>query len=757
MKIKFKKLLLLVLIIINLVACNSLSPKDTLNADADFNFTVDPEIFQIKIKSPYGNEIINNPNPKRIVSDFKESRDSASWYYPEENMNVSIYKVDDYLKVNISCPDKRTLIWPSVNGDSYTLPLWEGKHIPSDDFYWKEFLKNKTYTFSEAFSMNFFAINKQNHSFLFIVENIFDNEIIFNTKDKINFLMEHNFVALKKNQDYSFRIYLTEKDPIKIAQTYKKYILSENKYVSLKEKSDLNPNIKKLYGAPFIYLWNKEILWIDNIKWYDLRKNLDNKVFVRIKTLANNSVDDGKNLLQSLESINKQDYISLYDKKQIVSLINKCLTSKKFYMKNTFDNIDHTSKEYLSIGIDKLNTTQLYDLNKRLLKNSIPNLFTPIDTWGNGKSIELIKNMKNSGIENAWLGFSGWKSADPNFVDKATNLGYLVAPYDSYHSIHNGNSVDWDTAFFEDTSLYERATIENINHKKISGFLNRGRKLNPTLSMKSVENRFDTISSQINFNSWFVDVDGTGEFHNDYSKSHPTIMKEDMNARLNRLSYFSKEKKMVLGTETGNDFCSPVIAFSHGLETPVLTWEDPDLRQNKDSAYYLGSYWSLVGIPSRYVKEVPLKEIYKQIYFSPEYKLPLFKLVYNDSVITSHHWESGSLKFTDEIQNNMLYEVFFNISPLYHMDKDNWKKYKDIIVPHVKLWATYNKIALTKEITDFKILSKNRLIQSISYGKDLKIIGNFSDDTYSDNNLSIKPKTIQILYKNKITNYTPQI
>ena len=48
-----------------------------------------------------------------------------------------------------------------------------------------------------------------------------------------------------------------------------------------------------------------------------------------------------------------------------------------------------------------------------------------------------------------------------DLVRKASDLGYLVGPYDSYHSIHKPGEEKWSTASFKDKSLYEKATIEN--------------------------------------------------------------------------------------------------------------------------------------------------------------------------------------------------------------------------------------------------------------------------------------------------------
>ena len=53
---------------------------------------------------------------------------------------------------------------------------------------------------------------------------MFNNEINFDTKDKIKFNFSHEFPSTNKEKEYGFRIYLTDKNPINIAN-YIKIIL----------------------------------------------------------------------------------------------------------------------------------------------------------------------------------------------------------------------------------------------------------------------------------------------------------------------------------------------------------------------------------------------------------------------------------------------------------------------------------------------------------------------------------------------------
>ena len=91
----------------------------------------------------------------------------------------------------------------------------------------------------------------------------------------------------------------------------------------------------------------------------------------------------------------------------------------------------------------------------------------------------------------------------------------------------------------------------------------------------------DILQNGPKYNSWFIDCDATGEIYDDYSAKHITTQEQDLKARLKRMDYIAQEKGMVVGSEGGNDFASSTIAFAHGIETPVIKWDDEDMRKTK--------------------------------------------------------------------------------------------------------------------------------------------------------------------------------
>ena len=141
---------------------------------------------------------------------------------------------------------------------------------------------------------------------------------------------------------------------------------------------------------------------------------------------------------------------------------------------------------------------------------------------------------------------------------------------------------------------------------------------------------------------------------------------------------------------------------------------------------------------------MPVKEEYLKIFMDPFYKIPLFKLVYNDSVITSYHWDWSTFKVEGEADTRMLYEILYNIPPLYHIDKFEWDKYRDDILEHYEVYSDFSKDVVNLEMTDFSVLSDDRMVQMTEYGGKVKVIANFSKAPFNYGDDIIEPSSLVI-------------
>lgn len=722
-------------------------------------YNVDPETFALEIELKDNKTLpISLPMGNRKIEHFSKDETQTKWSYPDEKIDVSIKPKEGYLEVNIdsNSKDDNAFQWPKIEGDSYYLPIGEGKKIPSEDSVWVQYLSGQEFDVLEQLSMPFWASSQGDYAVLFIMENPFRTALNFDKSDTVSFLLNHSYPQIDEYKGNSFRIYITENNPTDVAKIYRNYMIENEKFTSLDEKAKNNANIKKLYGAPHIYLAGEYTIASKDINWKEFRLFAESDTMKHILSLSKYA-ENGNEMETAIKEISKQDYVSQYQKNAICKYLSDVLKQEEFLNEKIFIKKD----KYLETKskTKSKDAALIMQLNKHALATNFPKVFNAADTWMKSETVDLIKDLKSSGIEQAWIGLHSWEQAFANteFTKIAMDQGYLIATYDSYHSIHKPGEEKWITAEFKDKTLYDNATVSKKNGKKYSGFQNVGRKLNPTLALPSVKERVNTIlDTSAQFNSWFIDCDATGEIYDDYSPQHLTTMQQDLEARLERMKYISDNHDMVIGSEGGHDFAAETIAFAHGIELKSFSWIDDDMKSNKESKYYLGKYYSNTGgVPEHFAKRVPIKEKLYTIFVDTKYDIPLFKLVYNDSVITTYHWDWSSFKIIGATKDRMLREVIYNVPPLYHLDSSEWKIYKNDIIAHTKVWSEFSKQVITKEMTNFKDLENDGTVQMCQYGEDIKVVANFRDKVYQFENQKIPAKSVLIEIDGNSSIYTP--
>jgi hypothetical protein len=304
-----------------------------------------------------------------------------------------------------------------------------------------------------------------------------------------------------------------------------------------------------------------------------------------------------------------------------------------------------------------------------------------------------------------------------------------------------GERDTWETAQFDDPSLYETGAILKANGLPRKGFKQKGHLLSPAAARPHVERRVASLMKAFRCNSWFVDCDAFGEVFDDYAPAHLATQASDAAERVSRMRWIGDTYHAVIGSEGGSAFAAGAIDFAHGIMTPVVAWGDPDLMKDKKSKFYLGAYYPSDG-PAIFFKQVPMKDEHRRLYADPKFRLPLYQIVFHDSVVATHQWGYGSLKFEDPGRTRELLELLYNVPPLYHLNQAEWRKRKDEIVAHLAFFAPLHKRAALLPMTGFEWLTEDRTVQRTTFGDSVELTANFGDAVYRSSGLEIPPHAI---------------
>ncbi|MEZ8024278.1 glycoside hydrolase [Vibrio sp. 1F255] len=697
-----------------------------------------------------------------LVIGFSDKADSAkiaTWTLVPSGINVKAELNQDQLTFQFSLPSniqvKRNkpieLAWFDLaeqQTQTLFLPFSEGMRVPTDNKLWASYLvgNHSGSNTTQDLKMPFWTVQQNNHFISYQMVNATNNQLLFsdassnassNTKTKIDMKAAHQFTMLNQSQPFLVRITLGD-SWLDGAKQYRDWRINNDQSETLVAKQKRNPDVTKLIGASHVYLFGKDPLSIQDVSdWWGLKTWY----------LEGSKLNVSAEAKRELSSLSKgKDWFSQYHKQLLLDSISQSLQVLYPVGNPTLE--DNTIKAQYKAAQDKKNW---------LLEHASPYLNSS-ETWGQALSSDMVANLNKAGLNKLWLGFDNWMPAfyQPNAVGLAKQSGYLVGTYDSYNTAIPAKLNDnWLTAQLPEP-MRQSCAIELADGSLKKGFRGNGFYLNPNCHLEYVKQRAQDIMRFGNFNSLFLDVDATAMAREDYrvsidSNGNTNDESDMLSAFNNRMKWLSEQPSLVLGSEDGNSLTTKGIAFAHGLETVGFGWTDKDMKENRQSPYYLGR-WYPDQKPDFFFKPAEVKEPYKSLLFSPQYRIPLYQAVFHDEVINTHHWHSDSLKFTNVQAERDLTAMLYNTPPMVHLTRDEalssssqrikaLKHYQDGFEPmHEQLWD--------KQLVDSEWLDKSGDVQQTEFSDGSKIIANFSDQTFHQRGLKVSPSAIKAVLSN---------
>lgn len=485
---------------------------------------------------------------------------------------------------------------------------------------------------------------------------------------------------------------------------------------SLIAKAAELPAVSNLFGAPHIYLWGPALFSrhdVDRKQWRAFARTLcDGQPGTFCgRLLARFSDAQRKNLDQLANSQWAENYLTL----EVAGVIDQALSQPELLN--------------LPPGTAR---AEVVRQNSQALGNAMRGLVHDPATWGDGLSLPMLESLHAAGIKHALLllcDFYG-RSPRPDLAAKATEFGYLLGPYDSYHSVHNpklSSDSTWETAQF-DEAAYEKGRILKADGSGSGGFKHRGFHFSPVAAWPYVTNRVTSALRQAPFTSWFVDCDATAECFDDYNPLHPATRVDDITARRERLKWLGAEKKLVVGSEGGSALFADVICFGHGIQTPYVGHLAPEFKDPK-SPSFMGKFWPS-DTPANTFKPIPVPPSLLSPYFDPLVRIPFYRAALGDEVIATHHWSYDDFKLSDVAAERELMELLYMVPPMYHLNRETWPQRRQRIVNHLEFWSPIHEKLAAAPLTKFEILTSDRQVQRTTFHhetSDVTMTANFSD------------------------------
>jgi hypothetical protein len=511
-------------------------------------------------------------------------------------------------------------------------------------------------------------------------------------------------------------------DPLEVAQAFRDWRASAANTGSiprprrLADKAKQLPSVAWLYGAPHIYLWGPALFSrhdVDPSQWKACAKGLRDAPAdsPRGRVVARFT----KAQREALGTLAESDWPLAYLTTEVAAGVERVLADPTL----------------LPLAGDSP-LTNVVQRNREFTASALQEFVHDPATWGDGPSLPMLEALHNSGIDHAMLLLSDLDahSPRPDVAVRATQMGFLFGPYDSYHSVHSPDAAPddtWETSQF-DRAAYEQGRVLNADGKGRQGFRGTGYQFSPIAAWPYVQKRVGALGSRVPYSTWFVDCDATSEWFDDYNPLHVASRVDDLNARRQRLRWLGLDRKVVVGSEEGSALVSDLIHFGHGVQTPYLGHLDPAFR-DPSSPYFLGRHWP-PDSPEAMFKPVPVAPSVVVPYFDPRVRIPLYQAALGDELIATHHWSFDSLKFSDLTVTRELLEILYMVPPMYHLNREAWPQRRDRIVRHFAFWGPIHRQLATARLTRFEWRSPDRLLQRTTFragAGDVTITVNFAE------------------------------
>ena len=424
--------------------------------------------------------------------------------------------------------------------------------FPTNDKGWRKVLAEeyKGIDTTESLSLPVAGLDFGKNILSILFVNPFNNELTFTPDSKgISLTASHSFTKLDASRPYEIQITLNEADWLAPAKQYRQWLRARGEFVPLKAKLAAAKDGERLIGASHIYLWGDRLIVPQDVKdWKVLQQAIPNDW---IKGEAREALRDPHLATNT------------YLQEMLINALNQVL-----------------------IHIEPGDTVKQFERRKQIAINTVGKALKPADSWGDTNSSKMVSTLHDAGLSKLWLGLPQWTAgfSSPKGVNAARKAGYLIGPYDSYDTaLPNGNNnPSWLSAQLGQDAFL-RCGIMLKNGERKTGFQRSGVYTNPTCVRPLMEKRISELQAINHYNSWFIDVDGTGMVFDDYDPTKPTSQAQDAKNRIAAMTWIAKSQGIIVGSEVGGAVVNSSVTFAHGMQTSGFGWGDADMRKNKTS------------------------------------------------------------------------------------------------------------------------------------------------------------------------------
>jgi len=371
------------------------------------------------------------------------------------------------------------------------------------------------------------------------------------------------------------------------------------------------------------------------------------------------------------------------------------------------------------------------------LKEGMERLIGAANIWYlGGNKLRVYRELQSMGVKKilASAGGSAEEIREMNAMP-----GVLTSRYDIYQDsmdpanfpLLNGKHSDWTSEAWERDELMTDANGDWIRGWGVS----QKDKTKPRIpcgvlcDMCAVPYERERVGKELQtkeYRARFIDTTTASPWRECWHPKHPCTRTESKKAKMELLAVLGREFDLVTGSETGHEASVPFCDFYEGMMS-LGPYRVPDSGRN------IAEIWD----------EAPEKVQKYQV--GEAYRLPLWELVYHDCTVSYWYWGDYNNKLPELWKKRDLFNALYGVPPMYLFTQGNYERFKDQIAASYPIAQPVSEMTGWHEMTDFRILSKNRTVQQTQFANGVRVTVNFGElDFTMKDGFVLKAKTSRI-------------
>ncbi len=358
-------------------------------------------------------------------------------------------------------------------------------------------------------------------------------------------------------------------------------------------------------------------------------------------------------------------------------------------------------------------------------ENSIAKLYGRPDNPNAPKreARKIADEMKSLGMTRVlWNNFEGETAEDCEYIK---SLGFLVGKYDIYRDVLPADIAhkiipyrvkrSVNTKYWPDIVRIDK-NGERVKAWQVHGLDGKMYHQHAVCEIPALWLTKKNVSAdlqKVKYTSRLIDVQAGTDLRECYSKEHLATRTESAKY-INMQHEYLSSIGLVKGVEVGHEIFASTYDFAEGLTSPA--------------------YFRIKQAGRRMTDVVPLSEMPEKTFeymLNPQYRIPLWELVYHDCVVNYWYWGSSTSQCPELMHKFDAFCGLYGYPPIYSVDVAHWNILKDKIAQSYKRCVVIAEQVGFSQMIDFDYLSADKKIQKTTFSNGKSVIANFSDKAFT--------------------------